>query len=82
MWSRFVLAQSHRYSSFINVRHRQGQCQIAETSSIAYVCVAENTDPSPVDRISWWKVVRAQSRPFGQKTNILSQHHQGFGIVT
>jgi hypothetical protein len=22
------------------------------------------------------------SRPFGQKTNLLSQHHQGFGIVT
>ena len=33
-------------------------------------------------RISWWKVVRAPSRPFGQKTNLLSQHHQGFGIVT
>ncbi len=40
------------------------------------------TDPSPVDRISWWKVVRAPSRPFGQKTNLLSQHHQGFGILT
>ena len=48
----------------------------------ARVCVAEDTDPSPVDRISWWKVVRAPSRPFGQKTNLLSQHHQGFGIVT
>jgi hypothetical protein len=35
----------------------------------ARVCVAEDTDPSPVDRISWWKVVRAPSRPFGQKTN-------------
>jgi hypothetical protein len=21
-------------------------------------------------------------RPFGQKTNLMSQHHQGFGIVT
>jgi hypothetical protein len=48
----------------------------------ARVCVAEDTDPSPVDRISWWKVVRAPSRPFGQKTNLLSQHQQGFGIVT
>jgi hypothetical protein len=44
--------------------------------------VVEDTDPTPVDRISWWKVVRAPSRPFGQKTNLLSQHHQGFGIVT
>jgi hypothetical protein len=35
----------------------------------ASVCVVEDTDPRPVDRISWWKVVRAQSRPFGQKTN-------------
>jgi hypothetical protein len=26
--------------------------------------------------------VRAPSRPFGQKTNLLSHHHQGFGIVT
>ncbi len=39
----------------------------------ARVCVVEDTDPSPVDRISWWKVVRAPSRPFGQKTNLLSQ---------
>ena len=28
------------------------------------------------------KVVRAPIRPFGQKTNLLSHHHQGFGIVT
>jgi hypothetical protein len=48
----------------------------------AHVCVVEDTDPSPVDRISWFKVVRAPSRPFGQKTNLLSHHHQGFGIVT
>ena len=48
----------------------------------ARVCVVEDTDPSPVDRISWWKVVRAPSKPFGQKTNLLSQHQQGFGIVT
>jgi hypothetical protein len=41
-----------------------------------------DTDSSPVDRISWWKVVRTPSRPFGQKTNLLSQHQQGFGIVT
>ena len=32
----------------------------------ALVCVTEDTDPSPVDRISWWKVVRTPSRPFGQ----------------
>jgi hypothetical protein len=47
----------------------------------ARVSMVEDTDPTPVDRISW-KVVRAPSRPFGQKTNLLSQHHQGFGIVT
>jgi hypothetical protein len=38
-----------------------------------------DTDPTPVDQISWCKVVRAPSRPFGQKTNLLSQYHQGFG---
>ncbi len=48
----------------------------------ARVCVTEDTDPSPVDRISWWKVVLTPSRPFGQKTNLLSQHQQVFGIVT
>jgi len=47
-----------------------------------HVCVVEDMDPSPVDRISWWKVVREPIRPFGQKTNLLSQYHQGFGIVT
>jgi hypothetical protein len=48
----------------------------------ARVCVVEDTDPTPPDQISWCKVVRAPSRPFGQKTNLLSHHHQGFGIVT
>jgi hypothetical protein len=47
-----------------------------------HVCVVEDTDPTPVDQISWWKVLRVLSRPFGQKTNLLSQYHQGFGIVT
>jgi hypothetical protein len=47
-----------------------------------HVCVVEDTDPTPVDQISWCKVVRVPSRPFGQKTNLLSQYHQGFGIVT
>ena len=50
--------------------------------ALARVCVVEDTDPTPVDQISWCKVVRAPSRPYGQKTNLLSQHHQGFGIVT
>jgi hypothetical protein len=45
------------------------------------VCVVEATDPTPQDQISWWKVVRTPNRPFGQKTNLLSQHHQGFGIA-
>jgi hypothetical protein len=41
------------------------------------VCVwVEDTDPTPVDPISWCKVVCAPNRPFGQKTNLLSQHHQ------
>ena len=48
----------------------------------ARVCVFEDTDPTLVDQISWYKVVRAPNRPFGQKTNLLSQHYQGFGIVT
>jgi hypothetical protein len=48
----------------------------------ACVCVVEDTDPTPVDQISWCKVVHTPSRPFGQKTNFLSQYHQGFGIVT
>jgi hypothetical protein len=52
----------------------------------AHEMLVKDTDPSPVDQISWswsWcKVVRAPSRPFGQKTNLLSHHHQGFGIVT
>jgi hypothetical protein len=42
--------------------------------------VVEDTDPTPVDQISWWKVVHTPRRPFGQKTNLLSHHHQGFGI--
>ncbi len=46
------------------------------------VCVVEDTDPTPVDQISWCKVVHTPIRPFGQKTNLLSQHHQAFGIVT
>jgi hypothetical protein len=24
-----------------------------------HVCVVEDTDPTPVDQISWWKVLRA-----------------------
>jgi hypothetical protein len=56
--------------------------RIALACVMPRVCVVEDTDPTPVDQISWWKVVRAPSRPFGQKTNLLSQHHQGFGIVT
>jgi hypothetical protein len=48
----------------------------------ARVCVVDDTDPNPVDQISWCKVVRVPSRPFGKKTNLLLQHHQGFGIVT
>jgi hypothetical protein len=46
------------------------------------VCVVEDTDPTPVDQISWCKVVLEPNRPFGQMTNSLSQYHQGFGIVT
>ena len=46
------------------------------------VCEVEDTDRSPEDQISWWKVVRVPNRPFGQKTNLMSQHHQGFGIAT
>jgi hypothetical protein len=45
---------------------------------IALACVI----PTPVDQISWCKVVHTPNRPFGQKTNLLSHHHQGFGIVT
>ncbi len=44
--------------------------------------MVEDTDPTPVDQISWCKVVHVPNRPFGQKTNLLSQHHQGFGIMT
>jgi hypothetical protein len=29
----------------------------------ARVCVAEDTDPSPVDRISWWKVEFEKAKP-------------------
>ncbi len=59
--------------------HRQ---QATRVQNCRNVCVVEDTDPTPVDQISWWKVVRAPSRPFGQKTSLLSQYHQGFGIVT
>ena len=44
------------------------------------MCEDEDTDRSPVEQMSWYKVV--PNRPFGQKTNLLSQYHQGFGIVT
>jgi hypothetical protein len=30
----------------------------------ARVCVVEDTDPTPVDQISWCKVVRVPRRPF------------------
>jgi hypothetical protein len=33
-------------------------------------------------QLLWYKVVLTPNRPFGQKTNLLSQYHQGFGIVT
>ena len=48
----------------------------------ARVCEVEESDPPPVEQISWCKVVHVPSRPFGEKTNLLSQHHQGFGIAT
>jgi hypothetical protein len=48
----------------------------------ARVCEVEDSDATPVDQISWCKVLRAPSRPFGQKTSLFSQHQQGFGIAT
>ncbi len=47
-----------------------------------HVYEVEDTDPTPVEQISWYKVVHTRIRPFGQKSNLLSQHHQGFGIAT
>jgi hypothetical protein len=61
---------------------REGRlCEVAQD---AHVYVVEDTDPTPVDQISWCKVVHTPSRPFGQNTNLhlLSHHQQGFGIVT
>jgi hypothetical protein len=37
--------------------------------------MVEDTDPTPVDQISWCKFVLTPSRPFGQKTNLLLHHH-------
>jgi hypothetical protein len=38
------------------------------------VCEVEDTDLTTVMQISWWKVVRAPNRPFGQKTSLFSRH--------
>ena len=48
----------------------------------ARVSEVEETDRSPTEQISWWKTAHVPIRPFGQKTNLLSQDHQGFGIMT
>ena len=44
-----------------------------------HVCEGEELDPSRVDQISWYQVVRALRRPLGQKTSSQSQYQQGFG---
>ncbi len=74
--------QGHHVMFFLVYRDTMRGGRSSLGARHARVCVTEDTDPSPVDRISWWKVVRAPSRLFGQKTNLLSHHQQGFGIVT
>ena len=51
---------------------RDGRTEVG--ARYALVCEVEDTDRSAVEQISWCKVVHVPSRPFGQKTNLLSQH--------